>query len=60
MLYEEYIVKENKSTVFSTDKVQKLNQQLTDNYNSKIEVLEKELLSLSDLLSIDGDLTELN
>ena len=60
MLYEEFIVKENKSTVFSTDKVQKLNQQLADNYNSKIEVLEKELLNLSDLLSIDGDLTELN
>lgn len=57
MLYEGYIIGESKSiNVYETDSIRNFNQQIADNYTKRIETLENEMLSLCDLLVLDGDL----
>jgi hypothetical protein len=57
MLVEDYIIKENTGTIlYQTESIRKLNEQLLNNVSKKIETLEKELLSLTDLLIADGNL----
>jgi hypothetical protein len=61
MLYEGYIIKGSKSIKgFEPDSIQNFNQQIADNYTKSVEVLENELLSLCDLLLLDGTLIEQN
>lgn len=57
MLYEGYIIRESgRVNVFEIDSIRNFNQHITDIYTKSVERLEKELLSLHDLLMVDGDL----
>ena len=59
MLQTGYIFRENYNTILhKTESIQSFNQQLTENFFKKIEMLEGELLSLTDLLIADGDLLQ--
>ena len=54
-----YIFREHSNTIlYKTESIQNFNQQLAETFLRKIEVLEGELLSLTDLLMADGDLLQ--
>jgi hypothetical protein len=57
MLQDHCITKEYADTnLYAIDSIQTFNRQIADNLNKKIEILEGELLSLTQLLILDGDL----
>jgi len=55
-LYKECV--ESEVVFYKTGSLKEFNQQLTENISKKIEMLEGELLSLTDLLIADGDLLQ--
>ena len=59
MLQSGFVLEEKSNMVlYGTESLRDFNQQLTENIFKKIEILEGELLSLTDLLMTDGDLLQ--
>jgi len=59
MLQSSFVFEEKSDVVlYRTESLRDLNQQLTKNILNKIEILEGELLNLTDLLMADGDLLQ--
>jgi len=58
MLYDDFYTVEGQARIdlYKTDNILNFNKQLSDNLLKNIELLESELLSLTDLLIADGDL----
>ncbi len=58
MLYDDFYTVEGQTRIdlYKTDNILNFNKQLSDNLLKNIELLESELLSLTDLLIADGDL----
>lgn len=59
MFYDGYILKEHLSVdLYTTENIRNFNKELSDNLFKNIEKLEGELLSLTDLLTANGDLLQ--
>lgn len=57
MLHDSYIFEERLAVdLYTTESIRNFNKELTDNLFKNIEKLEGELLSLTDLLTANGDL----
>ncbi len=61
MLFEGYIINKCPNIkLFEIKSIREFNEQIADNITRDIEILEKELISLTDLLIIDGNLLNVN
>ena len=59
MLYDSYIFEERLAVdLYTTEGIRNFNKELADNLFKNIEKLEGELLSLTDLLTVNGDLLQ--
>ena len=57
MLYEPFTMPEKKQNHLSeTNKIKNFNRQITESLDKKIESVEYELLKLTDMLILNGDL----